>query len=70
MGLAERKDERVVPFIAAALAAESVGALAVEAAGVIGAPEILPTLLELRSWWDVDTEMLETAIRNCGCTER
>jgi HEAT repeat protein len=70
IGLAERKDPRVVPFIAAALAADTVGALTVEAAGVVGSPELLPMLLELRSWWDVDTKLLETAIRNCGGVER
>lgn len=65
-GLAERKDQRVIPFIAEALASETVGSVAVEAAGVIGSPQLLPRLLELRSWWDVDTKLLETAIRNCG----
>jgi HEAT repeat protein len=66
IGLAERKDPRVVPFIAAALAADTVGALAVEAAGVVASPDLLPALVELRSWWDVDMELLEIAIRNCG----
>lgn len=69
-GLAERKDQRVIPFIAEALASETVGSVAVEAAGVIGSPQLLPMLLELRSWWDVDTKLLETAIRNCGGVER
>jgi HEAT repeat protein len=70
LGLAARKDERVVPFIASALAADTVGALAVEAAGTIGSPDLLPALLELRSWWDVDTELLETAIQSCSGAER
>lgn len=70
IGLAERKDQRVVPFIAAALASDTVGALAVEAAGAIASPDLLPVLLELRSWWDVDAALLETAIRNCGGVER
>ena len=65
IALAERNDQRVVPFIAAALASELVGMLAVEAAGVIGSPDLLPALLELRSWWDVDAKLLETAIQNC-----
>jgi HEAT repeat protein len=69
MGLAQRKDRRVVPFISAALASDTVGALAVEAAGAIASPDLLPALLELRSWWDVDTALLETAIRNCGGAE-
>lgn len=66
VALAERSDRRVVPFIAAALAAESVGALAIEAAGTIGSPDLLPALRELRSWWDVDMALLEAAIRKCG----
>jgi HEAT repeat protein len=70
IALAERKDRRVIPFIAAALESETVGALAVEAAGAIGSPDLLPPLLELRSWWDVDTALLESAIRNCGGAEQ
>lgn len=66
IALAERKDRRVIPFIAAALADDTVGALAVEAAGAIGSPDLLPALLELRSWWDVDAKLLETAIQDCG----
>lgn len=70
IALAERKDQRVVPFVAEALISDSVGALAVEAAGTIGSPDLLPALVELRSWWDVDTALLESAIRNCGEAER
>ena len=69
-GLAERKDPRVVPFIVAALTAETVGTKAVEAAGTIGSPDLLEPLLELRAWWDVDPTLLETAIRKCGGAER
>jgi HEAT repeat protein len=70
MGLAERKDLRVVPFVLAALSADTVGALAIEAAGAIGSPDLLPALLELRSWWDVDTAVLEAAIRICSGAEQ
>jgi HEAT repeat protein len=66
VALAQRKDQRVIPFIAGALANDTVGALAVEAASAIGSPDLLPALLELRSWWDVDVKLLETAIRSCG----
>lgn len=66
VALAERRDQRVIPFIATALADDTVGALAIEAAGTIASPDLLPLLLELRSWWDVDTKLLETAIQNCG----
>jgi hypothetical protein len=66
VALAQRKDRRVIPVIAVALADDSVGTLAVEAAGVVGSPDLLPALLELRSWWDVDTKLLEAAIQNCG----
>lgn len=66
IALAERGDRRVIPFIAAALASDSVGRLSVEAAGAIGTADLLEPLLELRSWWDVDSELLEDSISKCG----
>jgi hypothetical protein len=65
IGLATRRDERVVPHIVAALRAETVGGLAVEAAGVLGLPAFIEPLEELRSWWDVDPKLLESALQSC-----
>jgi HEAT repeat protein len=65
IGLAVRKDARVLPALKMALEADCVGSLAVEAAREIGSPELHEALLELRSWWDVDTELLDEAIESC-----
>lgn len=65
IGLATRRDERVAPYIVAALQAETVGELAVEAAGVLGSPAFIQPLEELRSWWDVNPDLLESALQNC-----
>jgi HEAT repeat protein len=69
IGLAKRRDERVVPFVVAALRAEYVGELAVEAAGALAAPVFIELLENLRSWWDVNPNLLEAALHSCK-TER
>jgi HEAT repeat protein len=66
LALARRGDERVVPAVLAALTAQSVGRLAVEAAALLPSASLLPALLGLRSWWDVDPPLLEQAIRRCS----
>jgi len=65
IGLARRKDARAIPHIKSALEADCVGSGAIEAAGHIGSPKLVGALEGLRSWWDVDTELLEAAIRSC-----
>ena len=65
VGLAKRKDERVVPFVRAALEAEIVGTLAVEAAGEIASGELVEPLEALVGWWAVDTELLQAALKSC-----
>jgi HEAT repeat protein len=65
VGLAIRGDRRAVPRILAALQAETVGELVVEAAMEVGDPLLLEPLHELRSWWDINDELLESAIRRC-----
>nr|WP_303652865.1 HEAT repeat domain-containing protein [Paludisphaera mucosa] len=65
IGLARRKDHRVVPALRDELAGECVGCLAVEAAAEIADPGLHPLLLALRAWWDVDVQGLETAIAAC-----
>ncbi len=66
LGLARRSDRRVLGSVHAALRAESVGKLSVEAAAELAAPELLPALEELQEWWDVDTDLLAEAIVKCG----
>jgi HEAT repeat protein len=63
-GLAVRKDLRVLPALLCALTGETVGALAVEAARDLAAPELLPVLEELTTWWDVDPTLLAEAIES------
>jgi HEAT repeat protein len=66
VGLARRKDRRVVPAVADELRGDCVGRLAVEAAELIAAPELHPDLVELLDWWDVDTTLLQRAIAACS----
>jgi HEAT repeat protein len=66
VGLANRRDRRVVPAIAKELASDCVGSLAVEAAGIIAAPELHPELIALREWWDVNDRLLVDAIQACS----
>lgn len=66
VGLAERRDRRILPALREELSAECVGSLAVEAAGLIGDPSLLPLLFALREWWDVEPETLEDAIQACS----
>ncbi|MDR3636956.1 MAG: HEAT repeat domain-containing protein [Isosphaeraceae bacterium] len=66
VGLARRGDERVLPALHKELSSELVGTLAVEAAALIGRPELHPVLVALESWWDVDKELLDEAIRACS----
>jgi len=66
VGLARRGDRRVLPFLVRELASESVGTLAVEAATWIGDPQLLPQLVALKGWWDVDEKLLDEAVRACS----
>ena len=73
VGLARRRDARALMPTYRALKAESVGKLAVEAALHLGDPTLLPVLRALRSWWDIDPELLDRAIERCDpewCRQR
>jgi hypothetical protein len=48
------------------LASGSVGTLAVEAAALIGDPQLHPLLVALRGWWEVDEGLLGEAVRACS----
>lgn len=62
VGLARRRDERVIPALRRELSSDCVGTLAIEASELIASPQLLPELLALRPWWDVDAALLEQAI--------
>jgi hypothetical protein len=73
VGLARRRDEQAVKPVLRALQGldgEAVSTMMVEAAGHFGRAEFVPVLERLRSWWDVDEELLEKAIAHCSGTRR
>ena len=65
LALAERRAPEALALVEAALNAESVGTIAVEAAGYVGDPALLPALHELRDWWDIHKDLLERTITAC-----
>lgn len=66
VGLARRKDRRVISPLLEALASKPVWTMEVEAASLIADPRLHPELIALRGWWDVDEELLEKAILACS----
>jgi HEAT repeat protein len=66
VGLARRGDRRVLPALHKELACESVSTLAIEAAALIGEPQLITELIALRGRWDGDLDQLEQAIRACS----
>lgn len=65
VGLARRKDERVIKPLIKALTAKRIGRLALEAAQEIGDPRLLPALLPLQDRWGADDSELQAAIKSC-----
>lgn len=65
VGLAIRKDERVIKPLLKELSRKSISVLSVEAAAEIGDERLCESLLKLEDWWDIDKELLERAIKNC-----
>jgi HEAT repeat protein len=65
VGLAKRKDARVVPVIVKELTSNDVGNAAVEATTLMPLPEFYPGLVALKEWWDVDVTLLDEAITAC-----
>jgi HEAT repeat protein len=65
LGLAIRKDERVIEPLIAELESGCVGRLSVEAALAMGDNRLYPSLVKLEDWWDVDVESLQAAIAKC-----
>jgi len=66
VGLARRRDRRVLPALQRSLSSDSVCSMEVEAAAMIGDPLLLKELVALREWWDVDRALLDEAIQACS----
>lgn len=62
VGLAKRKDMRVVEALKLELESDCIGCLAIEAAELIASNELYDLLVDLRGWWDIDVDLLERAI--------
>lgn len=66
VGLARCRDPRGIPPLIDALGSDRVGELAVEAAEAYADPQLQPSLLKLKKWWDINPELLERAIAACS----
>ena len=66
LGLARRKDSRVIDALHKEFESDCVGALAVEAAEAMASPELRQYLVNLQTWWDLDSQLLARAIAACG----
>lgn len=64
-GLVRRHDPRVLPFLLRALQSDQVGSLEVQSARDLGSAELVTSLERLKEWWDVDPELLDSAIAQC-----
>ena len=70
MGLAQRKDSRIIPFLLKELESDTVGEKTVEAAAEIGDARLYPALIKLKERWDSSQytfvlDVLNDAIANC-----
>jgi HEAT repeat protein len=71
VGLAERKERRMLPALQEALSGLEVWSLAVEAAELMGEAVLLPALLALEErGWDVSPDLLKAAIVACEKSRR
>jgi HEAT repeat protein len=64
VGLAKRRDERVLEPLIKELSSDSVGILAVEAAKEIGDARLSSVLRQLKRW-NIDKNLLAEAINSC-----
>ena len=62
VGLAQRKDMRVIAALKRELESDCIGCLTIEAAEMIASSELYLLLVDLRGWWDIDINLLERAI--------
>jgi HEAT repeat protein len=64
VGLARRKDERILPQLIQELTSNRVSVLAIEAAEAFADSRLYPALLQLQTWWETESE-LEGALLAC-----
>lgn len=69
VGLAKRKDERILPQLIEELSSDYVSVLAVEAAAEMADSRLYPALMRLKEWWNGNQSLLETAISKCRGTD-
>lgn len=65
VGLAKRKDSRILTRLIEELSSDYVGVLAVEAAEEFADSRLYPALMQLAHWWDENNTLLERAINSC-----
>jgi HEAT repeat protein len=65
VGLAKRKDSRILTELIEELLSDYVGVLAVEAAEEFADSRLYPALMQLKQWWTGNNNLLERAINNC-----
>jgi HEAT repeat protein len=65
VGLAKRKDSRILTRLIEELSSDYVGVLAVEAAEEFADSRLYPALMQLKYWWDKNNNLLERAINIC-----
>lgn len=68
IGLAKRHDAQGIPLLIENLKSDRVGELYLQAAEIYADPTLMPALVELQRWWDVDPELLKRAITACSQT--
>lgn len=66
LGLARRRDRRSIPILINRLCSNNVGQLDVQSAGTLADKTLVSPLESLLDWWDVDTGLLEWALKRCG----
>jgi HEAT repeat protein len=66
VGLARRKDNRILPTLSRLLESNCVERFSVEAAKELGDSALLPALISLKSWWNVDADLLNEAVVSCS----
>jgi HEAT repeat protein len=65
VGLARRRDRRVLPALYKELSEDSVSPLAIEAASLFANSQLSAQLIALRGHWEGDASLLEQAIQAC-----
>jgi HEAT repeat protein len=64
-GLANRKDDRILPRLIGQLMSDDVGTLAIQAAEAMADDRLYPALLHLQTWWEPTCNYLDDALLAC-----